>query len=167
MKTKTINLYQFNELSDKAKEKAIEKLSTINVDFDWWDSTYEDASNIKLKLTGFDLDRANYCKGEFMESAAETAELIKVSHGNECETYNTAKTFLNDLEALTSQNGRIEQTVEEEIEDLEDEFLKSLLEDYKIILNKEYEYLTSEEIIIDTIEANEYYFTDDGTLTAE
>lgn len=34
MKQVTINLYQFNELSEQAKQRAIESLSTINVDFD-------------------------------------------------------------------------------------------------------------------------------------
>jgi len=168
MKTKTINLYQFSELSEEAKKNAINKLSAINVEFsNWFESTYEDAENINFKITGFDIDRASYVKGNFIVSAADTAELIKVSHGNECDTFDTAKEFLNDLEALTGENGRIEQSVEEEIEELEDEFLKSLCEDYRIILTKEYEYRTSEEAIIDTIEANEYYFTDDGTLTSE
>lgn len=37
MKTKTINIYKFDELSDEAKDKALEKLRDINVDFDeWW-----------------------------------------------------------------------------------------------------------------------------------
>ena len=40
------------KLSDKAKQKAIEKFYDINVDYDWWDSVYEDAKNIGLKITG-------------------------------------------------------------------------------------------------------------------
>lgn len=167
MRIKTINLYQFSELSEKAKEKAISNLSDINVDYDWYDCTYMDAENIKLKITGFDIDRANYCKGEFMETAPETAELIIVSHGKECETYKTAKEFLtafNTLIELTEDKPEIEDVNEEEIEALQDEFLKSLLEDYHIILTKEYEYLTGEEAIIATIEANEYDFLEDGTM---
>jgi hypothetical protein len=46
---------------------------------------------------------------------------------------------------------------------LEDEFLKTLCEDYRIILSREYDYLTSEAAIIETIEANEYEFKADGT----
>jgi len=38
MKTKTINLYEFDELSDSAKEKAISNLWDCNGDFnDWYD----------------------------------------------------------------------------------------------------------------------------------
>ena len=39
MKTVTINIYQFSELSDEAKENAIKELYDINVDSDWWYST--------------------------------------------------------------------------------------------------------------------------------
>ena len=52
----------------------------------------------------------------------------------------------------------------EDLEDLNKEFLRSLCEDYRIILQKEYEYLTSEEAIIETIEVNEYEFTEEGEL---
>lgn len=162
MKTKTIKLYQFSELSEQAKEKAINNLSEINISDEWWNTVYDDAENIKVKITGFDIDRASYCNLEFMESAAETAELIIIGHGKECETYKTAKQFLNDLNELTSQHPDINDVPEEEIEELEDEFKKSLSEDYRIMLSKEYDYQTSKEAIIETIEANEYNFTEDG-----
>ncbi len=164
MRTKTVNLYKFNELSEEAKEKAIEKLYDINVNYEWWESTHDDAENIKLKITGFDIDRGSYCNGHFIETATETAELIKVAHGKECETYKTATRFLNDLNELTSKEEDIETVSEDKIEALEDEFLKSLLEDYRIILEKEYEYLTGKEAIVETIEANEYEFNEDGEI---
>ena len=47
---------------------------------------------------------------------------------------------------------------------LDDEFRVSILEDYRIMLQKQYEYLCSEEAIIETIEANDYEFTEDGKL---
>jgi hypothetical protein len=164
MKTKTINLYQFSELSDEAKEKAIEKFWDINVDYNWWDMTYEDAKNVNFNILEFDLDRRCFVKGEFVISAPDTAELIKVSHGNECETFDTAKEFLTNLNELTSKSKNIEDVNEDDIEELENDFLQSLCEDYRIILTKEYEYLTSEEAIIGTIEANEYDFDEDGNL---
>jgi hypothetical protein len=42
MITKTINLYSFDELSTEAQNKAIENLSDINVDHEWWDFVYTD-----------------------------------------------------------------------------------------------------------------------------
>ena len=165
MKTKTINLYQFSELSEDAKQKAIERLSDINVDFKWWDCTYEDAANVGLKITGFDMDV--YVKGEFIDSALSCAHKIESEHGEQCETFKTAKQFIEDFNTINMkyENDEInEDEAETDEEDLNEQFLFDLCEDYRIILRDEYEYLTSEEAIIETIESNEYYFTEDGKL---
>lgn len=172
MKTVQVNIYKFSELSETAKQKAIEKHSDINVDYQWWECTYEDAKNIGLKITGFDLDRADYCKGEFIETPTYIANKIMTEHGEHCETYKTAVNFLAEYvnlaerysdgiktDIVTEEN---EYEFDSEADELETEFLSSLLEDYKTILKHEYEYLTSEEAIIETIEANEYEFTEDG-----
>jgi myo-inositol catabolism protein IolC len=37
MEIKEVKVYKFNELDEKAKEKAIERYSDINVDYDWWE----------------------------------------------------------------------------------------------------------------------------------
>lgn len=51
---------------------------------------------------------------------------------------------------------------EDKLMEIEDDFLKSLLNDYLKSLRDEYDYQTSEKAIIETIEANEYEFTEDG-----
>lgn len=43
----------FDELSESAKEHALNRLGDINVDQGWWDFTYEDAENIGLEITSF------------------------------------------------------------------------------------------------------------------
>jgi len=167
MKTKTIILYQFSELSEKAKQKAIEKLFDINVDFDWWQFTYDDAKQIGLKLQNFDLDRNKHCTGEFVSSALVCSELIMHNHGETCDTYKTAFKFIKDYEDLvTKYSDGIgdESDFDNEADDLEEEFLKSILKDYATILQNECDYLQSEEAIIETIEANDYYFDENGNL---
>lgn len=42
MRTVRTKVYKFSELSEQAKEKAIESFYNINVDYEYWDSTYED-----------------------------------------------------------------------------------------------------------------------------
>lgn len=171
MKQVTISLYSFDELNEDAKQKAIEKLYNINVDLDWWESTYEDAVNIGLKIKEFDIDRASFVRGEFINSANFTANAIMKEHGKDCETYKTASTFIQAGEDIVTnakeqgKDGDEEYWFEDEIEEIEEEFLKSLCEDYRIILQKEYEYLTGKEAIIETIQANEYNFTSDGILS--
>lgn len=174
MKEVVVKLYEFKELSEKAQDKAIELLYDINVDHDWWESTYENAENVGIKITGFDLYRYSIT-GHFIEGACITAREILGNHGRNCETYKIAKSFLEEWDNLVAEHsdGNDTERVCEEKEDafdkladpLESEFLKSILEDYRIILSKEYEYLTSKKEIIETIEANEYFFTEDGKIS--
>lgn len=48
-------VYKFDELSDDAKERARQWWHEQGLDYDWWDSVYDDAMNIG-KLLGIDLD---------------------------------------------------------------------------------------------------------------
>lgn len=170
MRYEKIKVYEFNELSEEAKEKAIEKLWNINVDYEWWDCVYDDAENIGLKIKEFDLDRGSYVKGEFTISAQEVASNIIRDHGESCETYQTAVNFINEYEPVFSdymneQSENFESgELEDKMLDMESEFLKSLCEDYRVILQNEYDYRTSTEAIIETINANGYEFTEDGKL---
>ncbi len=166
-------VYPFDELSEDAREKAVEKLYDINVDYEWWEFTFEDAKTAKLKLTEFDIGRGNYLRGEFIEYAKDTAIAIIENHGNKCETYQTATEFIADSEKLyvtypvkPDDDGFDvnEYDRENEQEALDGEFLQAILEDYRVMLQKEYEYLSSEEQIVETIKANEYEFTEDGKL---
>jgi hypothetical protein len=72
MKTRTINVYEFSELSDEAKEKAIEKLYDINVDYDWWDSNYEDFENLCQALC-IDVDlKKTYFNGFYNQGSGSS-----------------------------------------------------------------------------------------------
>jgi hypothetical protein len=156
---KTINIFSFSELSDDAKKTAIKQLETINLDYDWWDSLYRDAKEIGLKITGFDLDRAQQIDIKFIEFALHTAELIVKEHGEGCDTHQLATKFINDRNNLfkTNNNGI-------DIYELETEFLENLGKCYLKMLSDEYEYRYTEEAIIETIESNEYYFLENGKM---
>lgn len=171
MKTITVNLYQFSELSDSAKENARNWLREWYPDYGWWENTYEDANNIGLKITGFDIDRPNYCNGELTNDSHYTANKIKTEHGEECDTYKLAVKFLANWDALVAKysDGDGEKVTEgneddfdTEADELESDFKDDLLEEYLSILKNEYEYLTSDECIDETIIANEYDFTENG-----
>jgi hypothetical protein len=158
-------VYKFEELSDEGKQKAVEKLYDINVSHDWWKHLYEDAANIGLKLTGFDLDRNRYAAGNFTLAACEVAANIFRDHGETCETYKTATDFMEEWQPAFNKYMETEgYELEQELIRMESEFEESLIEDYSILLQKEYDYQTSEEAIIETIEANDYEFTEEGEL---
>ncbi len=162
-------VYKFEELTEEAKEKAIEAMSDINTGHEWWTNVYDDALNIGIKITSFDIDRASYCKGNFIDDACFTAHKVIDEHGEHCETYKTAESFLKERDEIIEtaekdENGDFvdEYELDQKLNDVEEEFLKSICEDYRINLSKEYEYLTSKEAITETIKSNDYDFTIEG-----
>ena len=159
---KETNVFKFEELPENVKEKAVSNLYDINVDRDWWDCTYEDAANVGLKITEFDIERGSYCEGKLTLPAQATCKKIIQDHGAGCDTYKLAQKYLPQFELLEEKNEEGEFT--DQIEQLEEEFVKELNEEYLSNLRKEYEYLTSEEAIIETINANEYEFTLEGKI---
>lgn len=170
--TTTRTLHTFDELSDEAKEKALQEYRDINFFYDWWDFIYEDSERVGLKIDGFDLDRRRHATGKFIESAFECASKIIKEHGETCETYKTAKAFLSDwYELVIKHSDGIntdevsednEYEFDKDADELESDFLKSILEDFSIILQNEYEYLYSDKAVREAIEANEYEFTEEG-----
>jgi myo-inositol catabolism protein IolC len=163
-------VYKFDELSAEAQDKAIDKLYDINVDYQWWDSVYDDAENVGIRISEFDLDRNRHCKGRFINYALDTAEAILREHGQHCESYKTAEAYIQEraafIKAELEANIDDDEFSEDDIDfdDIDIDFLKSILEDYSIMLQHEYEYLASAEAIKETIDDNEYEFTAEGRL---
>jgi hypothetical protein len=172
MKTKTIQIYDFNELSESAQDKAIDNIRTINNEYyEWWDSIYEDAETIGLCLTGFGLDRHRHATGNFKDSAECCAHFIIDNHGETCETYKTATAYLADRfntieKAPLNEDGELESeyNLDCDLNDLDAEFLRSILEDYSMSLQREYEYKDSKENILGVIACNGYTFTEYGKI---
>ena len=169
MRTIQTNVYKFEELSEQGKQQAINNLSSINIDFDWWQYTYLDAKNVGININNFELDRTIDIG---MYDYQETANKIMKEHGETCDTYKNAKQFIKERDALVSKysNGgnkvpeENENVFDCELDELEADYKKTLKEDYLSLLRNEYEYLSSREAIIETIEANDYEFTEDGKL---
>ena len=169
MKEIKISVYSFQELSEDAKQKAIEDNYDINLDF-WWDNVYEDAESIGLKIESFDLDRNKHATGKFILGPLEVAQNIINEHGEVCETHKTAKEFLSShvelfVNYLNPESEFYEsKETENDLIYLEAEFLSNILKDYANILQREYEYLSSKKAIIETIELNEYNFLKCGEM---
>ncbi len=155
MKKITIKVFQYEELNDQAKEKARNWFRQGALDYNWYESTYEDAAQIGLKIKEFDLYSRNI-KGSFTKTEQQVASLIVENHGKDCETFKTAQKFLKDISKCEQNES------DEEYQQLCEEFLKSLLEDYLVMLQQEYEYFISDEQVAESIIANEYEFTEDG-----
>ena len=171
MRTITQVVYSFDELSTSAQERAITLLSDINVDYyyEWWKSIYEDAESVGIKITSFDLDRNRHATVDISD-CKETAYLIIDNHGQSCETYKTSTAFIEEYDAavdnfpLDEDGDRDDYELDKILDKIEREFRQSITEDYSIILQEEYEYLCSEEAIRETIELNDYKFTEEGEM---
>lgn len=162
MKQITIECKKFHEWDEDTQQRILSEHRDINVDRDWWESIYEDASNVGIKITGFALDRNRHCTGK-IDCPFDTAKNIIEEHGESCETYKTAKAYLEDYNKITSKESE-DEDLEDEIRDLDEDFTKSILEDYSMMLQREYEYLQEDEAVISTFEANEYEFDNEGKI---
>lgn len=154
-KQKIILVYQFDELDEKAKERAREWYRAGALDYEWWESVYEDAARVGLKITGFDLGRAQSIDGELTMGAMESVSSIITSHGEECDTHKLAERYYPQFLALDLED-------EDAAQQLEDEYAHELKEEYWHMLNAEMEYQLSDECVDETIRANEYEFLEDG-----
>lgn len=163
METRTYKVYKFKELTEDQQQKVIGRYYDINVDHEWWDYLYDDAKNIGIKIDGFDLGGRQSIEGDLIDSVADCIKKIKDQHGKTCETYKTALRYEKEAKRLF----KLQDWTDEEYtaqENLNHEFKTDILEDYFQLLRKEYEYLTSEEAITETLEINEYDFTEDGKI---
>ena len=149
MKTRSYTVYKYKELSEEAKDQAIELHSNINVDYEWWDYIYDDAKIIGLEIKEFDVYRGTI-GGKLMESVGSVCKNIISQHGKCCDTYKLAQQYYK------GEYSKGEDSI--------GEFLHDLLEEYLVRLRKEYEYLTSRKAIEETFEANDYDFTENGEI---
>lgn len=154
-KQKITTVYQFDELNDEAKEKAREWYRSGALDYKWWESTYEDAARAGLKITAFDLGRAQSIDGELIMSAMESVSNIITTHGEDCDTHKLASRYYSQFLTLDVED-------EETAQALEEEYARELKEEYWHMLNKEMEYQLSNECVDESILANEYEFLENG-----
>ena len=176
--TKTIKIYSFEELSEEAQGKALEERWAWNVDYDWWEYIYNDAATIGLTIEEFDLGNSKEISGKLTEDLLACCKLIRMNRGKYCDTFKTAETWLYDyieafkkwLAAKDAEDMELEWTrkdwlkefnYEEEAQDIQNDFRVALLQDYYRTLDREYDYLTNREAIIESIQANELEFQED------
>lgn len=201
MRIHTTQVFNFNELSDEAKEKAIENNRDINVDYDnWYDYIYEDTKTIagflgfevgNIYFTGFASQGDGACftgtweskdmkLKDLMEYAPQDEELhrigkqlselipqgekgfCRITHSGRyyhefCTSFPEVE-FLNDADEDEHITQEIFSERETELVTLSRDFMRWI---YKY-LEKEYNYLTADEQVKESIISNEMEFTEDG-----
>lgn len=189
MKTICKTVFQFNELNETAKQKAIENCREFNVsDEFWYECVYEDAKEI-AKLLGIDISRIYFrgfwsqgdgaCfEGYFQynkqgaKKAKEYAPQDKELHRIADEYSAIQKACFYSVYGSVKQRGRYmhENCTEIDMENAKnkEEDMEEVLRDFMrwiySNLEAQYEYLTSDEAVSEMIEANGYDFDEDGNL---
>ena len=208
MRTQTTTVYKFDELSDEAKQTAIDSNRSWNVqDFEWWDSSFESFADA-AELFGLDIrqTRKSLMDGTFRRDPAIYFSGFSSQGDGACfDGYYTHKKgalkatkqafpgdsellcIVRDLQTLQQRNfyqltattkhrghynhsGCMDITVDradgKAVSDDDEESLKQLLRNFAdwiySSLEKEYDYLTSDEAIAESLRVNEVEFTEDG-----
>jgi len=163
MKTIEIKVYKFEELDKQTKEKVIDNYRNINVeDFQWYDWIKDDFNRLGLEIQEFDLGRRNYVK-IYIENFEDTSNYIIEEFGDSVAIKQTAKNYINEYEKIQA-NFKEDEDIEREVELLDEQYEKEYSEDILSYLRANYEWETSDEAVINTIEANDYDFTTEGKI---
>ena len=182
MRKMTVTVYSFAELSEEAQERALNDLRYINVEYDWWTDGAYYTIRTAGKLLGLDIDGIYfdtdlYCifNADY-EYARGAAKAVKAEFPQNTDLHKIA----SELQALQKRHfyslscaitkGRSMNRYEcfRFCEDYECEELGDIIDDFahwaRVLLRDEYEYLTSDDAVKETIEANGYEFTEGGKL---
>ena len=194
MRTVETHVFKFDELSEAAKEKARVWYRSGALDYEWWDCTVEDAKTIgalmgfdidKVYFSGFCSQGDGACFVGGMEYAKGCAKAVKDYAPQDVELHRIASAwqalqarhFYKLTARVTKTDHRYshENTVsfdvyrdgdyamadaEYAVKEIGRDFMRWIYRQ----LEKEYEYLNSDESVDETIRANEYEFTENGSI---
>ena len=184
MRTEEINIYQFSELSEKVQQKVLEKRRYWNVSEDWWQYVYDEFTedhpqyeDCEISHRGFSSqgDGASFTfrlDSAYFEKWVEALEIpgwkkaILVHYTphfygkRNTSHYSHKYTVTIGRETYLHHRQLIDEFKEEVYEEFErhltSEFYSHCDELYRTLENK-YDYLTSDECIIEGMEDCEFY----------
>ena len=172
-------VYQFKELDEQTKKKAIDNCRYMSVEDGYWYEFIKDhLSDVCIELKSFDLDRGSFAEIH-IEDLYDTCYLILRLYGETSEIYKIAKRYIKEYDSIKEQMDNLEcienddsdeehlnklMQLDKDLEDLDEEYQKEFSEEVLSMLRKEYDYMTSDEHIIEMFEVNKYEFTDQAKL---
>ena len=199
MKTIETTVYKFTELSEDAKQKAIDNVRSNEyyLDYDWYEFTYEYWMD---KNTGFDIDKIyfsgfysqgdgamfegtindnvldliepNYRHPVYKKDWERVLKLIKHGHINIYGGYQHSGHYYHekcytggaDYEIVGNHVSNLENITDilDDIISEIDELYEDTCREIYFSLEKEYDYLMSDEAIEEHLICNDYDFTEDG-----
>lgn len=161
--TITVTAYSFDELSERAKDKARQWWRDLLDVYDVSDATTADAAHVALELPSWDLGGRPTCTVKFNDGPGHTAKLILTNHGEGCDTHTAAKEYLDaEAVAVALEDAGDVDGAADKMDEAESAFREALEAAYARMLKAEYDHAYSHEEVDESIRANEYLFTEDG-----
>lgn len=204
MRIEQIKICQFDELDERAKEKAREWYRSLSDYYEWWDAVYDDVQRA-AELVGIDLkyrsgqnQKGEPTKGQpciwfsgfsyqgdgacfegtysYKKGSREALRVEfptdKALHQIVDGLYELQRTHFYRLSATVTHRGQYNHEYSTSIdtdgfgENEPDDPLVDLLRDFMRwiyrSLEREYEWINSDEAVDESIRANEYEFTESG-----
>ena len=152
MKTIKINVYPFSELSEAAKNKALDYQRMINVNCQWYETVYAQAKTLGIEIEDFELGENYFCYIDLIKPVNTIISKILKTQSEDTALYLLAKEYTSILAGL----------YDESLEGVEHRFMFALRDLYLDILRKQYRHLTSDKEVQKAIESNQ--FTINGQL---
>ena len=186
----SMTVYKFSELDENAQNRAIDNLSNVNVDYNWWDCdglldlTQKEMVDRKINPDEypsslytydkiyFDIDREWYL--EFVNLRVNVDDVFRkflritkrLWENVSYDFYNKENERNYTTTIFFTENNPLREFTANQLEALDraKEIFDNKVHEALVILRDEYKYRTSREAIIETIKANDYEFYGDGTL---
>lgn len=186
----TIEAFKLQELTGQAKERALNRLRDFATPYDWPESTLDDAKT-DIEAHGFitpDIQYSGFSsQGDGLSFTCKYVDLnkafeyIDIPHSQHKRTwlnlfscrlkrishhYSHERTVHLNLEADIYNRNRLPHlfSIRDTLQEKLDSLRVDLCHKWYRTLEKEYEYLMSEEQLTETADANEYLFDVHGRL---
>lgn len=169
MKTITQEIFSFDELSEEAKQVAMEQFSDINTDHNWWEFIYEGFKEQTKTNTLFEVDKmysSGFCsqgdgamfEGSFVANDDSDIKLLNqyfkprivklIKKGlitltvnfNHYGRYYHERSYKYDFDLFISYDKKFSENISKEIHEIEDK----ITEDYEILCKDLYRDLEKE-----------------------
>jgi hypothetical protein len=194
MKTKTIDVYSFEDLDESAKENAREWFRTGALGYDWWEFIFEDVKTIG-KILGIEIDEIefsgfynqgsgacftgdyNYAKDsrrkirEYAPQDADLHNLVDSLFESQHRGFYSISAAIRKSRWNSSHERSVSISVyarndhaSDELSDSISELMRDFMHWIYKKLRNEYEFLMSDEVVDETIIANEYEFDETGSI---
>ena len=172
--TEITKVYTFDELSEEAKEKAINREREMTLDYEWWEWILEDLQeqcaqfgvHFEIDDISFNLDRGGY-----LYIYSENLSFDWISHIDLPIKFGAYQNYLGGgmNGCIQSEQITIDRVEAEEGEDLQDVVdkiseVQGLFESGLERLWTEYGDIQEDEYLIESIKENDLEFTEEGDI---